>query len=189
VKLTRAVTVHCGNHRLSWNWISDGMEKILNDYSVHKSWYHDNDSIEAETAPALEGQNSLKYQSRDKTTIQELLWDNHASKFVDGGDRIFALYRLIPHSVTNTDRPWLWEIVDPFPHTECPVDYSRQCSSIYIQLATAAVTKGDDLMVIGHALAFGGLSQQNPEWPSWVPSWNMERRMREQVLLVSNQVR
>lgn len=187
VKLARAVTVHCGKHRLPWTWIRDGMGALLADYASHKDSYLQIGLIPAGAARALDGLGTLQHQTKETTTIFQLLWDHHSSICADHRDRIFALYGISRQNIQSSFDPF-----SPEPrfntYIHCPVDYSKHFTSIYTQLAAAAVEEGHGLTIISHALVFGNLAQQNSKWPSWVPSWNMARKTQEKLSISAREM-
>ncbi|KAH7389729.1 heterokaryon incompatibility protein-domain-containing protein [Phaeosphaeria sp. MPI-PUGE-AT-0046c] len=182
VRVARSVTVHCGPHRISWEWVRDGMRTLLL-LCTHKKGYQINkELITAEMTRTLESFHSLKkYRKEEATTVLQLLWHHHSNACVDERDRIFALYGLLRSPGRYRSTPGHEKYFNH--HKFCPVDYTMHFAATYSQLAAAAVIKGHGKTVITHALAFGNLAQQNPEWPSWVPAWNMTRWMSEEPSL------
>jgi hypothetical protein len=88
------------------------------------------------------------------------------SKCVDDRDRVFALYGMVSSESRSAFDPYAL----------CPVDYTKVWNETYTDLAIAAINGGQGLEILTHVIAFGNLAQQEPTWPSWVPSWNKERK-------------
>lgn len=174
VKYARTLTVHCGEHRLSWDWIRDGIA-LLQD--LHASQYADHPDmlISVATARALEGLGSLRFYNRDITDIFGLLWEYHSSNCRDERDRIFALYGLLLPPTDEPSDPTLKHFDAP---GHCPIDYRKSFSETYIQLAIAGIESGRGPILFHHTIMFGSLMQQNPSWPSWMPAWNETRKTR-----------
>lgn len=174
VKTARAVTVHCGPHRLSWDWVRDGIATLLKDHHDKHTPLR-NTLISADIARALEGLSLLSHHKENFVDVFELLWYYHSNNCTDARDRIFALYGLLPPSLDGRIH---YPYSIPFTaHGHCPVDYQKHFSETYIQLATAAINYGRGQTILNHAVMFGNLMQQNPDWPSWVPAWNKTRMM------------
>jgi hypothetical protein len=184
VILAREITVHCGYHKVSWNSFQDGaiahlwvLKKEQLDYDVQRIGnvaMHALDLITrldtsrrdalnvSETAPIDEGVAFVR--------ILDLLYTYHTARCVDVRDRLYALYGLALS--TNLHVAQGRNLT-----TACPVEYSIHFSHVYTDFAAAAIESGQVHKILGHAVGFGGLAQQNRTWPSWVPGWNMTRRL------------
>jgi len=168
VELARAVTVHCGDNRIPWNWICDGMARLHSIYDVRKIAPGLYQSPSTDALYALERAAALSRRKGGSSSILDLLWDHHLSRCSDERDRVFALYGLVsPDSRAK------------FNLTEgCPVNYSSHFTAVYTQLAATAVRAEHGSTMLAQALDFGALSEQDATWPSWVPSWNRSRKTR-----------
>jgi hypothetical protein len=175
VGLAHAVVVHCGHHRLSWAWICDSMAVINANFAKHDTLYRMIGLTKTGTDPSLAGIAPLLGLREETGTIFELLWNHHTSVCADERDRLFALYAMTRSASS---------LVPGFDlHTNCPVDYTAHFTSVYTRLAATAIRKGQGHTILSHGFAFGNLVQQNPAWPSWVPSWNKARKVRKQLKL------
>jgi hypothetical protein len=188
VKLAHTVTVHCGQHRISWAWIRHVMDTLSATGNRENRMYLRLALMLPSIFGALEGFRSLEHNINPTTTILDLLWDFHFSLCRDKRDRLFALYGIWartgrPSSYPDDEHESREPNLDPYIH--CPVTYSSDFASVYSRLATAAIKSGTLQAngIISHVLAFGSLAQQNPNWPSWVPSWNLARKSPEKMTL------
>ncbi|KAH7084652.1 heterokaryon incompatibility protein-domain-containing protein [Paraphoma chrysanthemicola] len=178
VKLARAARAHCGEHHLSWNRLRDGLAGLKRDFLRVQNRHTSTKSVSIAAVQALEAAASLHATGLmvRGPDILSLLWNYHSSKCSDERDRLFALYGLVSSDHSAGDDVLM---LLPFePWEVCPIDYSRHFTEIYTQLATAAVKKGLGSSVLSHCFAFGVLADQDPDWPSWVPSWNMSRQFQ-----------
>ena len=168
VQLARAVTVHCGDNRISWNWICDGMARLHSIYDVKKIASDSYQSPSTDALYALERAAALYKRKEGSSSILDLLWDHHSSRCSDERDRVFALYGLVSPESRAT-----FNLIDG-----CPVNYSKHFTAVYTQLAATAVRAGHGMTMLAQALDFGALSEQDTTWPSWVPGWNRSRKTR-----------
>jgi hypothetical protein len=95
VKLARAATVHWGPHRLSWEWVRDGMTMLHTEHFKHTDLDGAAGYMPLQAAQALETAVSL-HVWEESPSIFDLLWSHHASLCADDRDRIFALYGILP---------------------------------------------------------------------------------------------
>ncbi|KAH7094297.1 heterokaryon incompatibility protein-domain-containing protein [Paraphoma chrysanthemicola] len=180
VKLARVAAVHCGKHRLSWIEVRNGMLALKMDYEEMRDRHTSRIFISIAAVQALEAAESMfldRLHARE-ADIDNLLWDYHSSKCSDERDRIFAFYGLL-----SRDHLYIQDNLLSRESLEaCPIDYSRHFPEIYTQMATRKVTsevkKGSRASILIHCFAFGVLADQDPAWPSWVPSWNMSRQFQ-----------
>jgi hypothetical protein len=186
VKLAHDVMVHCGVYRLSWTWVRDGLAMLLSDHARRKPFFLHDNVLSARATHAMDGIDSLRVQGRGTTSIFDLLWDHHANICVDERDRIFALYGMLIPNIQASFNRHIAQDNDPF--ASCPVDYSRHFVSTYTQLATATIEDGYASVILTHALAFGTLAEQNPQWPSWVPSWHMARGAQSKIIIPNQDI-
>ncbi|KAF2256129.1 HET-domain-containing protein [Trematosphaeria pertusa] len=170
VALSHVVTIHCGRHKLSWNWVRESVDVL------HAFFSKRNDILPLEAVHALENAVSLRPGTQ---SVLDLLFQCHSSQCVDNRDRLFSLY-----SIVSRDSRAL---LDPF--LCCPVDYSNDWTWTYTVFAAAVVEVGSIYDLLAHAIAFGNLGQQDPAWPSWVPAWNKERLARNRFSATSLQDR
>jgi hypothetical protein len=125
-------------------------------------------TVSAEVFDALESAQTLQSETYRSVTPFRLLWDWHARECLDPRDRLFALYGMMS-----------WESAQLLDYrTYGRIDYSNHFSVIYANLAISAVKSGLCDEILDHTIAFGGLAEQNPSWPSWLPSWNLSRKPR-----------
>ena len=181
VVLARAITVYCGHHKASWDHFRRG---ILNGL-----WPHNEQGIYQSSKVAVHAFDviynldmerilALKYTAMDldneKTaivTILNALAKYHTAMCSDERDRLYALYGLSlrPTLTGEQETKLMWE---------WPVDYNDHFSRVYTDFATVAVEAGHLCSILGQAIEFGRLSQQQEGWPSWVPSWNSTMNLR-----------
>jgi hypothetical protein len=188
VKLAHAVTVHCGQHRISWAWVRHAMETLSATGDRETRMCPRLALMLPSIFGALEGFRSLERNINPTTTLLDLLWNFHFSLCRDKRDRLFALYGIWARTGRSSSHPYddhenPEPNLDPYIH--CPITYSSDFGSVYSRLATAAIKSGTLQAngIISHVLAFGSLAQQNPSWPSWVPSWNLARKSPEKMTL------
>lgn len=153
------VVMHCGKHKLSWNWFREAV-RILHAELYGKD--SQSSSLTTEASYALQSVAVLRPKSQ---SLMELLFSCHLSQCGDNSDRLFSLYSI----ASWKDEPLL------NPYLCCPIDYSQHWAKTYTQYAVAALKAGQCYEIFSHLIDFGNLSKQNPDWPSWVPSWNQGR--------------
>jgi hypothetical protein len=188
VKLAHAVTVHCGQHRISWTWVRHAMETLSATGDRETRMCPRLALMLPSIFGALEGFRSLERNINPTTTLLDLLWNFHFSLCRDKRDRLFALYGIWARTGRSSSHPYdEHENPEPNldPYIHCPITYASDFGSVYSRLATAAIKSGTLQAngIISHVLAFGSLAQQNPSWPSWVPSWNLARKSPEKMTL------
>jgi hypothetical protein len=177
VKLAHSVIVQCGNERLSWTWLQDGINKLLQDHAARSIHYLAIGLVPSDMTGIVDSLWALGARKQSKQHIFQLLWDHHTSVCVDERDRLFALYGMLGK---DKIMPVILGVrFDPREHSA--VDYSSHFSHVYTQMALAAIDHGLSRVIFSHALVFGNLAQQHPEWPSWVPSWNLTRKTRTPI--------
>lgn len=171
VVLARVIIIHCGHHKASWAHFRDG---ILNSF-----WPYDEQNIYQSSNLAVHAFGLLykldierimapKYteiiSDNQKTAILTILTgltQYHTAICSDERDRLYALYglslrtKLPGEQETQFMRDW-------------PVDYNDHFSRVYTDFAAVAVEAGHLSSVLGQAIEFGRLSQQQDGWPSWV---------------------
>lgn len=160
---------HCGNYHMSWNWIRPALGTLFGSYKKTVQPFLQS-RLCTETLLAIEGVISLKsneHKSTPQGMLLNLLWNHHVSECKDERDRLFALYGISDSWLLN-------------PSQNCPVDYSKHFRTVYTQLAQESIKRGFFKDWLSHIFAFGNLSQQNADWPSWVPSWNKQRDVAEE---------
>jgi hypothetical protein len=102
----------------------------------------------------------LSASTRD---ILDCLWDFDKNVCSDERDRLFALYGFTPSSNTNDQG------------APPAVEYNHSWPEVYSDFAALTIEKKGLSSILPHLIAFGGLSESNPELPSWVPNWSRER--------------
>jgi hypothetical protein len=179
VALAREVIVHCGHRKVRWDQFYDGAVELL---TIHFKGPSELDicvrsPVVKDTIGAIITLNRHWYQALDKNCtvsegdmILDLLRRYHQANCVDEHDRLYALYGLARGTRLHDG-----EESDAI--LSCAVNYNTHFSNLYIDFAGAAVESGFFDQIIAHTLEFGGLSEQQESWPSWVPSWNMTRKM------------
>jgi hypothetical protein len=165
VAMNTNITVHCGNHQISWSLVQTALT-FLNQISADER----KNSVELLSITSISAIESITTLYWENRTILDLLWSCHSTKCADQRDRLFALYAMAP---LMPSRPRGLRSQDLYTH--CPVTYSDHWAKIYIKFAGFMVGRGHWSTILQHALAFGTLSRENEAWPSWVPSWNQQR--------------
>ena len=186
VSLAREVIVHCGFHEVPWVRFHQGahFHRSLLDSGQRKHGVCSFATVARQALETIESMETSRAQKKDYVEgmernpyhgIKRVLWlleQYHRANCVDERDRLYALYGLL----LSTKLPPLQ--VRPLMRV-CPVNYNIHFSHIYTDFAAAAVKSGHGFKVLAQVIEFGGLSQQDECWPSWVPSWNTEKTMED----------
>ncbi|CAN9336600.1 unnamed protein product [Alternaria alternata] len=103
--------------------------------------------------------------------LLDLLHNYDKTVCLDERDRLYSLYGLLTAGEFNEEQKMGLA-------KYCSVNYNVQFSHAYTVFASGAVEVGLFQDVITHTLQFGSLADQEESWPSWVPSWNLTRKMQ-----------
>lgn len=194
VALAHAVSVHCGFQQLSWNWFQPGVAKLW-DFAKRPMSHG---VLSPEATQALENIFTLQDLRMEKVILQKktrdvevsepyvwmetllrFLWTYHTTLCFDERDRFFALFGILKNKIgANLPLSYDADLLHP------RVDYTAHFAHIYTEFAVAAVSRGMGLAILHHVIAFGSLAQQDPAWPSWVPSWNQPRTSRYKLKIL-----
>ena len=109
--------------------------------------------------------------------ILHLLKIYHTAICVDECDRLYSLCGILPGTGIHDKQHSRLSL-------PCPVDYNVHFSHAYTTFASTAIELGLFSSIIEHTIEFGGLTTQKESWPSWVPSWNLTRKMQDVEYLV-----
>ncbi|KAJ4294311.1 hypothetical protein N0V90_008001 [Kalmusia sp. IMI 367209] len=63
----------------------------------------------------------------------------------------------------------------PLGDSKIVIDYSKHWVEIFADVVKAYIDQDSFHTMSEHLYAFGSLHQQNNDWPSWVPAWNLKR--------------
>ena len=146
------ITIHCGPHKLSWQWFIEGVRGLQKavDQGLH---FNDLGVIAAvKTILAIQDPSNHK--------LLTLLWKFHKSQCSESQDRIFALYGLAQDAKEITS-----------------VDYSEHWSETFTRVAGFYFER-DKKSIWLHLAHFGSLPGKDSRgmpYPSWVPDWNNTR--------------
>jgi hypothetical protein len=180
VALSRVVNILCGHRKLAWEWFRVGANTLnvacenIGDPRIHK-YLLPNAIQTLENVVTLddfkkERDRAKRREVGNRLEVNEvmlmLLWTYHTAKCADEHDRLFSLYRLLP----NTEK------TPPYP-----IDYRTHFVQTYTRFSTDVVAADLTFDFLNHAIAYGGLAQQETAWPSWVPSWNLPRKTRSTI--------
>jgi hypothetical protein len=185
VAVARVVIIHCGRYKVPWAQFDRSASALL--WIYEKEWYEydisRHDSLTIRTLESIKALHSTShrtvYHLKTASTVESVAYMRilnhiktyHTADCVDERDRLYALYGLSlgtrPYDETET------QLI-----TSCPVDYDIHFSGVYTNFASAAIEAGQFLEIIEHVIEFGCLNNQKGNWPSWVPSWNLSRKMQ-----------
>jgi hypothetical protein len=185
VYLGREVFVHCGERETSWKSLMANAFTLSGVYLRAKfnSVLHDRvDSLRGRVASIWVMQH-LGFILKDRvsstmdpanifyTNLLHLLHEYDKTVCLDERDRLYSLYGLLTAGKLNEEQKMgLAEY--------CSVNYNVHFSHAYTVFASGAVEIGLFQDIITHTLQFGSLADQEENWPSWVPSWNLTRKMQ-----------
>ncbi|KAH7125235.1 heterokaryon incompatibility protein-domain-containing protein [Dendryphion nanum] len=153
IALAHDLVFHCGVFKITGDWMISGIAAMRP--LVQAGAFHS--TLAPSIVLAMENITGLRSQTYE---ILELMYKVHQSECKDNRDRIYALIGF----AQLKGRPGFLS-----------VDYSNPWWDTYISLAVECMIQGKFLSMLISLFAFGSLREQNPSWPSWVPSWNKPR--------------
>lgn len=185
------ITVHCGQTNLGWTWLVDGIDAL-------RAATEDGLRLNSESIGSIENVCTI---GRGPQSILDLLWDFHSAQCSDPRDRLFGLLGLTkdvkygppedeesrgngsfnrydPYKNRNRIVSLLSEKRTPGAKIHVSVDYTPDWVETYTRFAQACVTAGHIETIFQHAVSFGSLAQERPDWSSWVPKWSASRSLR-----------
>jgi hypothetical protein len=168
--LGREAIVRCGSSKISWPWFTAGL-RLIHKRSQELQGIQDSHS-------ALYALNVLKMLQKPEDLLS-LLWTFHMSECSDPRDRIYSLLGLAQKMnkvapVTEVGGSTLQGHSNSNNGVPVP-DYSLNAEAVYRGFAGHCISTDRFLELLLHIDAFGGLSEVNPNWPSWVPNWARAR--------------
>jgi hypothetical protein len=183
VCLGREVFVHCGERETLWKsfigsvatlWEVYHRAKfnlVLHDRVVALREHVSNIFMMDEFTEEGRGGRNLDSIKGPYKILLGLLHIYDKTVCLDARDRLYSLYGLS----TAGD---LYERQQRGLAEYCAVDYSVHFSHAYTVFASGAVEADLFQYMVVHTLQFGSLADQEEIWPSWVPSWNLTRKMQ-----------
>ncbi|KAF2004879.1 HET-domain-containing protein, partial [Amniculicola lignicola CBS 123094] len=148
--LAQDATVHCGHHKISWNWLKEGLNLLTQESAVARFGFN------YKAAERIRGVVSMKKPSRD---FLERIFGLHLSDCLDSRDRFYSLYSIEgDFSVGTPKQNAKW-------HHPCMpnVDYSKDWMHLYIDFAKQHIATGHFPTILQHVLSFGSLYDQSPD--------------------------
>ena len=165
-------TVHCGQYKISWDWMIDAFE-------VLSAGWRNRKNPNATTEAALLSMITIRKRNPNLLT---LLWEFDKSRCFDLYDYVFSMLGL----ARDVSGVKLNESVENLADFEgkkllntgvvIPVSYNISWTATYTFLTQSFISHGHDKEILEHLLVFGSLHDHDPDLPSWMPSWNQERK-------------
>ncbi|KAH7080530.1 heterokaryon incompatibility protein-domain-containing protein [Paraphoma chrysanthemicola] len=153
VALGHDITVHCGELKLAWEWLIDGVSCLLRSDELAVAW--------GDVSTIVAVQTMQNYYGK---TLLDLLWVFHASQCSEPRDIIFALRGMATDSAVFSETRYFDDWKDTF----------TTVAQHYFQHSQNDMWK--------HLAHFGSLyasqDRANAEYatmPSWVPNWRSQR--------------
>lgn len=183
VCLGREVFVHCGEREILWSSFKESVFILWIIYgeAEFNTVLYDRVASLRERVESIHLMEYFKSQGPGTTRLfsledsydylLDLLGYYDKTVCLDEHDRLYSLYGLV-----SAGKPYDEQQEGLAEH--CSVDYSVHFSHAYTVFASGAVEAGLFQYMIVHTLLFGSLADQEEIWPSWVPSWNLTRKMR-----------
>lgn len=141
------ITVRCGQFKMPW-------QCLIRAGAMLHSHSHGRDSLSATSLRSLA---TLAYMSKPSNQLLKLLFEFDRSECFLPGDRIFALYGMVAKLKTTPDA------------------YRKPWRDIYVDVGGICLKEHHFMTLMQHLTAFGPLSDEIPDAPSWIPNWKNAR--------------
>ncbi|KAH7095978.1 heterokaryon incompatibility protein-domain-containing protein [Paraphoma chrysanthemicola] len=153
VAMGHDITIHCGELKLAWEWLIDGVSCLLRSDELTVAWGNVSTIVAVQTMQDYYGK-----------TLLELLWTFHASQCSEPKDVIFSIRGMATDSAVFGDTRYL---------DEWKVTFTTVAQH-YFEYSQTDMWK--------HLAHFGSLyasqdhgSAKYANIPSWVPNWRSQR--------------